>query len=118
MADSPLKRCTSPGCRALVRSPDSRCPQHKREHQRDADRRRGSARQRGYSSRWDRASKAFLARPGNELCVECLKQDKVVASQCTDHIIPHNGNQELFWDENNWQPLCLVCNSRKGNRPA
>jgi 5-methylcytosine-specific restriction protein A len=23
-----------------------------------------------------------------------------------DHIIPHRGNQRLFWDQNNWQALC------------
>ena len=23
-----------------------------------------------------------------------------------DHIIPHRGDQKLFWDRSNWQPLC------------
>lgn len=23
-----------------------------------------------------------------------------------DHIIPHKGDQQLFWDEGNWQSLC------------
>lgn len=23
-----------------------------------------------------------------------------------DHIIPHRGDQKLFWDRGNWQPLC------------
>ena len=25
-----------------------------------------------------------------------------------DHIIKHGGNQDLFWDENNWQALCKL----------
>ncbi|WP_196941894.1 hypothetical protein [Pseudooceanicola algae] len=24
----------------------------------------------------------------------------------TDHIVPHKGDQRLFWDKNNWQPCC------------
>jgi 5-methylcytosine-specific restriction endonuclease McrA len=23
-----------------------------------------------------------------------------------DHIIPHRGDQRLFWSQDNWQPLC------------
>ena len=30
-----------------------------------------------------------------------------------DHIIPHRGDQKLFWDEQNWQPLCKDCHDRK-----
>jgi 5-methylcytosine-specific restriction protein A len=33
-----------------------------------------------------------------------------------DHIIPHRGDQALFWDEENWQPLCLVCHNAKTAR--
>ena len=25
-----------------------------------------------------------------------------------DHIKPHKGNRGLFWDRNNWQPLCKM----------
>ncbi|RKJ07590.1 HNH endonuclease, partial [Butyricicoccus sp. 1XD8-22] len=30
-----------------------------------------------------------------------------------DHIKPHQGDQSLFWNENNWQPLCKRCHDRK-----
>lgn len=23
-----------------------------------------------------------------------------------DHIVPHRGDQKLFWDRSNWKPLC------------
>lgn len=26
-----------------------------------------------------------------------------------DHIKPHNGDMSLFWDSDNWQPLCKWC---------
>jgi shikimate kinase len=28
-----------------------------------------------------------------------------------DHIKPHRGDQALFWDKNNWQPLCTHCHA-------
>ena len=30
-----------------------------------------------------------------------------------DHIVPHRGDQRLFWDEANWQTLCTSCHNRK-----
>jgi hypothetical protein len=30
-----------------------------------------------------------------------------------DHIIPHRGDMELFWDESNWQSMCEPCHNRK-----
>ena len=30
-----------------------------------------------------------------------------------DRVIPHRGDQNLFWDEDNWQALCKSCHDRK-----
>jgi 5-methylcytosine-specific restriction protein A len=35
-----------------------------------------------------------------------LKDGKVTPATVVDHIIPHKGNHELFWDAKNHQPLC------------
>ena len=39
-----------------------------------------------------------------------------------DYIVPHRGDQKLFWDKSNWQPLCKACHDRKtwreDNRPT
>jgi 5-methylcytosine-specific restriction protein A len=37
--------------------------------------------------------------------------DKVATE--VDHITPHNGNMELFWNRENLQPLCIHCHSSK-----
>jgi 5-methylcytosine-specific restriction enzyme A len=72
---------------------------------------RANSARRGYGYRWQRASKAFLA--AHPLCVLCDAAGKVVAAQCVDHKIPHQGDQGLFWDEANWQPLCKRCHDTK-----
>lgn len=60
---------------------------------------------------WKRASKAY--REVNALCVECGKHGVTKAATCVDHIVPHRGNAELFWDRDNWQALCDECHARK-----
>ncbi|MFF2156316.1 HNH endonuclease signature motif containing protein [Paenibacillus chitinolyticus] len=40
------------------------------------------------------------------LCKYCKEAGKLTPSSVVDHIIPHRGNKELFWDRANWQPLC------------
>lgn len=47
------------------------------------------------------------------LCVQCAKQGKYVRATVVDHIIPHRGDQKLFWDQNNWQALCKSCHDKK-----
>jgi 5-methylcytosine-specific restriction protein A len=65
---------------------------------------RGSARARGYTTRWDKARLTHLRQ--HPLCVMCMGKGMVVAATVVDHIIPHRGDQKLFWDISNWQSLC------------
>jgi len=54
-----------------------------------------------YNAKWARMSKRFLI---GKLCLYCLQVGKTTAAEVTDHIIPHEGDVELFWDQSNWQP--------------
>ena len=72
---------------------------------------RGGAEARGYDSRWRKARAAFLQR--NPLCNECMKHGRLTPATVVDHVIPHRGDQKLFWDEDNWQALCKSCHDRK-----
>lgn len=75
------------------------------------DRTRPSATERGYDSRWRKARLEFLAvRPW------CFTKGCGAAATVVDHIIPHRGDQKLFWDRSNWQPLCARCHSRHKQR--
>jgi len=75
---------------------------------------RPTASQRGYTGRWQRAARRFLAR--NPLCRQCESEGRTNAAGCVDHIVPHRGDYGLFWDKGNWQPLCKRCHDRKTAR--
>lgn len=65
-------------------------------------------------SRWRTARKRFLN--ANPLCKEHKERGLVVEATIVDHIIPHRGNERLFWDENNWQSLCKPCHDSHKQR--
>lgn len=73
---------------------------------------KGSSTERGYGYAWQKARARFLQ--AHPLCVMCqaMKPPRVTAAEVVDHIIPHKGDQSLFWDANNWQPLCKQCHDR------
>ena len=100
--------CTHPGCKALATT-GSRCNKHPYKVQRTAA---AKVRNKLYNTaRWRRESKAYKA--ANPLCVECMRVGRVTAVAVTDHTIPHKGNEQLFWDQSNWQSLCKQCHDRK-----
>lgn len=41
----------------------------------------------------------------------CEAEGKATAATVVDHIVPHKGDQALFWDTDNWQPLCEPCHN-------
>lgn len=109
MPSKPLKPCTYPGCPALTTG--GRCEKHRKQADKAYEATRETATQRGYTWRWHKASKAFLAE--HPLCAECKRQGIVAVATVTDHIVPHKGDQDLFWDESNWQGLCDHCHNVK-----
>lgn len=112
MAFRPKHPCNRPGCRKLTT--ERYCEEHKREYQRQQDEHRGTAHERGYTSTWRKARKRFLAL--NPLCVICEREGKITEANVVDHIIPHKGDMELFWDEDNWQSLCTRHHNEKTAR--
>ena len=89
---------------------------HKAIHQ------RATTAERGYGSKWQRARLAFLVDPDHQFCVKCktrgllnagtMRMDGTIETNprriglVVDHVVPHKGDQRLFWSRSNWQPLC------------
>ena len=78
------------------------------------DRMRGGASARGYDARWREARALFLKQ--YPLCAFCQAEGKIVPATVVDHIIPHRGEQRLFWDQTNWESLCKECHDKKTGR--
>lgn len=99
------KECKKFGCHNLTDNANGYCDEHQKELY-SYDRNRLNSYQRGYDRRWQKYRKWFLER--NPLCAVCGGIATVV-----DHIVPHKGNRQLFWDEDNHQPLCKHCHDVK-----
>jgi 5-methylcytosine-specific restriction protein A len=67
------------------------------------------------SHRWKQASQRYRAE--HPLCINCLQSGKLTSvigpNGVVDHITNHRCDPRLFWDRNNWQPLCRSCNAKK-----
>ena len=59
------------------------------------------------TQRWRKGRLAHLR--AHPLCVYCAAMDRVTAATVVDHIEPHRGDLELFFDPSNWQSLCAPC---------
>jgi 5-methylcytosine-specific restriction endonuclease McrA len=107
----PTKAARYCRCGKIVAS-GTDCPICTPARKREADAHRPSARARGYDSKWDVERAAYLkAHPS------CTRQHKDgstcgAPSTVVHHIIPHRGNQKLFWSRSNWAARCKPCHDR------
>lgn len=86
---------------------EARKRQHTEEWKNSATRGKSAEYHGLYStSAWRRRSRQFLE--AHPYCARCGARATI-----TDHIIPHRGNSDLFWDESNLQALCWSCHSIK-----
>jgi 5-methylcytosine-specific restriction protein A len=97
-----LSPCKKIGCPEL--SIDTYCEEHDKQLRKEQDSKRLSASERGYDSKWRKARLGYLNK--HPLCVHCLDRGKYTPATVLDHITPHKGDKELFWDKKNWQSLC------------
>ncbi len=61
-----------------------------------------------YGRRWKKRARQWRAE--HPLCSNCLAQGRVVAAEVTDHIVPHRGDINLFW-QGELTSLCASCHS-------
>lgn len=93
--------------------PRGRAP--RQQQNREADARRGSARERGYTRAWDKASKGHLR--SHPLCRYCevgvFAAPRVTAATLTDHLYPHRRFEGVFWLRALWVSSCGDCHNAK-----
>lgn len=75
---------------------------------------RDNSNARGYGSAWQRARLRYLKE--KPFCAYCEKQGRITVATVVDHITPHKGDKNLFWDPENWQPLCATHHSAAKQR--
>jgi 5-methylcytosine-specific restriction protein A len=103
--------CAYPGCPAITK--ERYCQYHKKLENLQYDKKREIAVKRLYSTRrHKRWRKMVLAR--DPLCVECLKQGKIVQATIADHIIPLKEGGD--WSLENGRGLCATCHNKVHKR--
>jgi 5-methylcytosine-specific restriction protein A len=72
---------------------------------------------RGYTYKWQQASKGFLRKHPLCSCPDCDEgRKRVTAATVVDHHIPHRGDMTLFWDRSNWRAMAKECHDAKTQR--
>jgi len=74
-----------------------------------------TSRQRGYSSTWDRASRAYRhLRPLCEYCdAGALGEERTELATHVDHLYPQRRFPGVFWDQTWWVSCCKACDAAK-----
>lgn len=103
MAQAPLRRCSFPSCRELVR--EARCPKHKSTPA------HGGKRDQWCSNRrWRKLRDAFIA--ANPLCVQCQARGKIAAAEHIHHVQARRDRPDLAYEWDNLSALCASCHSQ------
>jgi len=105
LVQRPMKPCGWPGCPNLVRG-QRYCEEHAKQKQKNQDERRGSFRQRGYTSNWDKVRKIKLSR--DPLCERCESKGKVTAATLVHHRQSLSKGGSLA-DMDNLMSCCIKC---------
>jgi hypothetical protein len=86
-----------------------------RAAERTHDQYRGSARERGYSAAWDRASASYRAK--HPLCEYCaagaFAEARDSLTTRTDHLYPQRRFPGVFWLTLYWVASCDECDAAK-----
>ncbi|EYD71591.1 HNH endonuclease [Rubellimicrobium mesophilum DSM 19309] len=101
----PMKPSRLCGCGRVIPGGET-CGPCTAERKARAEQRRPNANARGYTSVWRKASARFL-----EEHPFCRHDGCRARATLVDHVRPHRGDPQLFWDKTNWQPLCTTHHS-------
>jgi 5-methylcytosine-specific restriction enzyme A len=110
--------CRKPFCQALVEEPGL-CKDHRNQRDREYYAKRAAQGRTGWYStpEWKANREAYLRQHPFCECEVCKKAlasgERPDEAQVLDHIIPHEGDESLFWDPRNWQAMSKRHHDRK-----
>nr|WP_241735042.1 HNH endonuclease signature motif containing protein [Paenibacillus alvei] len=108
MPTKSMRPCSKPGCPELTI--ERYCSKHK-ETASQAMPSRSYAKM--YGRRWRNYREQYLAIHPLCVCHECKAREIPLSADVVDHIKPHKGDYNLFWDPKNHQPMSKRCHDRK-----
>lgn len=108
MASKPNRPCSHQGCSALTK--ERYCNEHKIKAIKSMP-----SRQYGYlyGSRWRKYRAHYLMTHPLCVCADCKQSEIPLPADVVDHIVPHKGDINLFWDISNHQPMAKRCHDKK-----
>ena len=76
-----------------------------------------SSTQRGYTYKWQQASKGFLEKHPLCQCADCDEgRKRLTPATVVDHDPPHRGDMTKFWDRTTWRAMAKPCHDAKTQR--
>ena len=102
MPRKPKRPCRYPGCPNLTDG--VYCEEHAKIMEQHYEKfQRGYSPGKRYGRAWKRIRDRYVHK--HPLCEQCLKEGRYTKATVVDHIRPHRGDPELFWNPDNWQAL-------------
>lgn len=62
------------------------------------------------SAAWRKGRLIFLRQ--HPLCQRCMAKGIVTAATVVNHVVPHKGNLQRFFDQGNWEAICAPHHDR------
>jgi len=106
----PGKVCSHPGCNTLTTAKHGKCKVHRKAHNWEDDKIRGTRTDRGYGWKWEKIRERIIERDSG-MCQVCFRPGNQV-----DHIIPKakGGTDE----PENLRCICKSCHATKTQRDS
>ncbi len=107
MPKRPLRPCSAPMCKELVS--ERFCEKHKKQERKRSDEQRGSYRERGYTTQYDKFRAWWVNQ--QPLCQPCSKEGRVVPMEILHHIKPIAEGGDLL-SADNALSVCRKCHAK------
>ncbi len=104
MPTAPKRKCGQGDCYEAA-TYRGRCATHASQHEATHRQAEIDTKALFNSPRWKQARKIHLQN--EPLCRPHRAQGQLHPGTVVDHIKPHRGDLDLFWDTTNWQTVCL-----------